>query len=380
MAKSRRNTSQRRARPAVAHNPTDEQGMICDLVESLECAALMLPPEITSEIFINCLPHPNAIYPGLNTAPIVLTRICRAWRDVALSTPRLWESIQMVFGNRRDEKPAKDIALLETWFSRAGNHPLDINLTSHNDVTKRTVTQWDKMLPDLFERYSHQWRRLPRFGAITPFLPQLQELRIRVHDAAPRANQLTNVDAAVASIDQCLRLLRETPAITDCMLQSLQPSGRDVVPPILSLTFMRSLCLAGKSLDILSHITLPALQILNLQSIYAMQLLNSLSSLKNLTILRPLAENLMPIFASLSRISFLPRLERLVCYGPDELPQEFYDHLVDGLSQLTHFKLEAKHPLPEGPTREEFVRRLKALLTEGMEVCIENGEWGWSWV
>ncbi|KAJ6616444.1 hypothetical protein B0H10DRAFT_1949094 [Mycena sp. CBHHK59/15] len=106
----------------------------------------------------------------------------------------------------------------------------------------------------------------------------------------------------------------------------------------------------------------------------------------------------MPIFASLSCISFLPQLERLEVlywkYGPDpdKPPQEYYDHLVDGLSmrwnppnaelsQLIHFKFGTKHPLPaEGPTREEFVRRLKALLTEGMEVCIENGEWGWSWL
>ncbi|KAJ6458625.1 hypothetical protein C8R47DRAFT_995027, partial [Mycena vitilis] len=50
---------------------------------------LTLPLEITSEIFIYCLPDKIARV-MLNEAPFVLLKICRQWREIALSTPKLW--------------------------------------------------------------------------------------------------------------------------------------------------------------------------------------------------------------------------------------------------------------------------------------------------
>ncbi|KAJ7215601.1 hypothetical protein GGX14DRAFT_305468, partial [Mycena pura] len=51
---------------------------------------LTLPPEITSRIFVHCLPHHGRVRPSLRCAPLVLTRICGKWRAVALSTGELW--------------------------------------------------------------------------------------------------------------------------------------------------------------------------------------------------------------------------------------------------------------------------------------------------
>ncbi|THH17927.1 hypothetical protein EW146_g2978 [Bondarzewia mesenterica] len=47
-----------------------------------------LPPEVLSEIFLNCVVTNAATLPS--RAPILLTRVTRSWRAVALSTPRLW--------------------------------------------------------------------------------------------------------------------------------------------------------------------------------------------------------------------------------------------------------------------------------------------------
>ncbi|KAJ7751712.1 hypothetical protein B0H16DRAFT_1211046, partial [Mycena metata] len=49
---------------------------------------LTLPVEVTTEIFVHCLPE-NPILSG-KLAPLLLGRICRKWRDIAYGHPRLW--------------------------------------------------------------------------------------------------------------------------------------------------------------------------------------------------------------------------------------------------------------------------------------------------
>ncbi|KAJ7101963.1 hypothetical protein C8R44DRAFT_641026, partial [Mycena epipterygia] len=51
---------------------------------------LTLPAELTSQIFIDCLPAHGRIIPSPSAVPLVLAQICRQWRDVALSTWELW--------------------------------------------------------------------------------------------------------------------------------------------------------------------------------------------------------------------------------------------------------------------------------------------------
>jgi hypothetical protein len=58
---------------------------------------LTLPPEITSHIFLNCLPFHGRVQPSATKAPLVLAQVCRHWRDVALATAGLWSSIDLKF-------------------------------------------------------------------------------------------------------------------------------------------------------------------------------------------------------------------------------------------------------------------------------------------
>ncbi|KAJ7660146.1 hypothetical protein DFH06DRAFT_914375, partial [Mycena polygramma] len=51
---------------------------------------LTLSPEITSQIFVACLPDHSRVRPSANTPPLVLPQICRQWREIALSLPELW--------------------------------------------------------------------------------------------------------------------------------------------------------------------------------------------------------------------------------------------------------------------------------------------------
>ncbi|KAJ7143067.1 hypothetical protein C8R43DRAFT_1199574 [Mycena crocata] len=54
-----------------------------------------LPPEILSEIFIHCLSDDAFIRPDPTTAPLILCRICRQFKEIALTTPTLWSSLFM---------------------------------------------------------------------------------------------------------------------------------------------------------------------------------------------------------------------------------------------------------------------------------------------
>ncbi|KAJ7668995.1 hypothetical protein B0H17DRAFT_900959, partial [Mycena rosella] len=53
-----------------------------------------LPVEITSEIFLQCLDG-RPIKVELLAMPLILTRICGAWRDIALNIPQLWSFLQL---------------------------------------------------------------------------------------------------------------------------------------------------------------------------------------------------------------------------------------------------------------------------------------------
>lgn len=68
-----------------------------------------IPDDVLREIMMQCLPTeapPSHI--TTHTAPVLLTHICSRWRDIALSTPRLWASLCVSFrlnGPKPDENP-----------------------------------------------------------------------------------------------------------------------------------------------------------------------------------------------------------------------------------------------------------------------------------
>ncbi|KAJ7167747.1 hypothetical protein C8R46DRAFT_898276, partial [Mycena filopes] len=89
---------------------------------------LTIPPEITSEIFLHCLPE-KLVPPSQADAPLVFLSVCRAWRAVAISVPALWTSLCVDV----NEIPSSILldehrlpSILDVWFSRAPNSPLTL--------------------------------------------------------------------------------------------------------------------------------------------------------------------------------------------------------------------------------------------------------------
>ncbi|KAF7376847.1 hypothetical protein MSAN_00102200 [Mycena sanguinolenta] len=98
-----------------------------------------LPLDIIQELFIACLPtHRNCVM-SASEAPVLLGRVCRSWRAISLSTPRLWSSLHVVepLWNPADptpgsfeEKVARRLEIAQMWLSRSGQCPLSISLRS----------------------------------------------------------------------------------------------------------------------------------------------------------------------------------------------------------------------------------------------------------
>ncbi|KAJ7744950.1 hypothetical protein DFH07DRAFT_924816 [Mycena maculata] len=256
---------------------------------------LTLPTETTAEIFMHCLPDVPSL-PRIDTAPLLLGRICSKWRIISLTTPQLWSSL--TFRNHTLGLPVHTVVeLIETWLARARTCPLFLRVVVH-------PPRWGEQFFDILKRHSHTWRdvefdipfeQLERFGRDLP-LPMLERLAIHVasrlssnpveaFQAAPALRHLHLLDAASALVvafpwaqlaslaikrgasHHCLSILSLTPNLVDCTLttyfQREQPL-LDVVVPLLD-----SLHISCRGeLDILNHISAPALKVLNLEHFF----------------------------------------------------------------------------------------------------------------
>ncbi|KAJ7641575.1 hypothetical protein FB45DRAFT_359585 [Roridomyces roridus] len=191
-----------------------------------------LPAEISSEIFLQCLPsdYPQS---GIHHMPITLLNVCTNWTDITLSTTGLWTAIRVVFPC---SKGFCDV--LEGWFQRARSHLLDLRV----DVMGAS----DKDVGALIRRQSGQLNRLElRFENehdpdhlifhetdLEP-LPFLQNLSIASRDGIE------------VSWTPILQILRRSPNLIDLSLQDLHlidtSSSEDSTEPIVCPNLRRFL-------------------------------------------------------------------------------------------------------------------------------------------
>ncbi|EPQ56701.1 hypothetical protein GLOTRDRAFT_138359 [Gloeophyllum trabeum ATCC 11539] len=118
----------------------------CKSLSAEQGGSLGLPSETLSEIFVHCLPEDLEIA-NVREAPLVLTRVCRYWREVALATPFLWSGL----GIPSKSHGAKHMESMEKWLSRAGVLPLHL-------AWRESLTLWDRITvntvgPELIKRY-----------------------------------------------------------------------------------------------------------------------------------------------------------------------------------------------------------------------------------
>ncbi|KAF7346540.1 hypothetical protein MSAN_01882100 [Mycena sanguinolenta] len=86
-----------------------------------------LPPDIVCEIFAACLPTERNAVMSAQEAPLLLSRICSAWRTIALSTPRLWASLHVPFEWVLLNQ-SRTLAVVQ-WLQRSGARPISLSVT-----------------------------------------------------------------------------------------------------------------------------------------------------------------------------------------------------------------------------------------------------------
>lgn len=114
-----------------------------------------LPEELLSYCFSKCLEGPLTAYKSSN-AQATLTVVCRRWRNVALSTPRLWSHLRFSFflGNCR-EATLQQLSVLRRCLDRSGCSPLTYSLEVTDDVLW-SESSFDPFM-ELMTEHAYHW-------------------------------------------------------------------------------------------------------------------------------------------------------------------------------------------------------------------------------
>ncbi|KDQ65153.1 hypothetical protein JAAARDRAFT_168081, partial [Jaapia argillacea MUCL 33604] len=94
-------------------------------IQSLSSPIRHLPPEILSEVFMDCLDQDHK-GPLLHTQPLLLSAVCCHWRVVALATPALWSTISFQLRHEQPQDLERISAALELFMARSAASPLSL--------------------------------------------------------------------------------------------------------------------------------------------------------------------------------------------------------------------------------------------------------------
>ncbi|KAJ7311500.1 hypothetical protein DFH08DRAFT_943826 [Mycena albidolilacea] len=119
---------------------------------------LALPPELLAEIFLFCLPFDEDGLPiraDPDEAPLNLCAVCRQWRSITLTTPKLWSSLFL--DNLIRYGPVSQalyVDLCHKWLARAQSTPLLISLDMYFPAAAANL------LLDTVIGLSRQWQNI----------------------------------------------------------------------------------------------------------------------------------------------------------------------------------------------------------------------------
>ncbi|KAJ7734261.1 hypothetical protein B0H16DRAFT_1767529 [Mycena metata] len=289
------------------------------IVSSFSYDVSTIPVEIISQIFVECLPADGRVRPSPPRAPLVLTQICRRWREIALGTGQLWRSFDFTLQSA-------------AWCERANNYPLSLTLRCAHGRFK---------LPPGFlatiAAFAPHWERMElALQNLSSFSFNIDDFTARIGGPLLALSTLAlTVDHLPYAIEQTPGMLKNLPQLRDFRLfNGLALSDVPIAFPALRhlglwdidfdlpaapvlgpLPPVQSLFLDLAGSDVLAFVTLPHLRRLN-YSIYSSDDIDTLlafigRSACALTHLTLRVHLLLEDFFLLQCLQVLPALEDL---------------------------------------------------------------------
>ncbi|KAF8640846.1 hypothetical protein AX17_000494 [Amanita inopinata Kibby_2008] len=263
------------------------------------------PDEVLAEIFLRCVPgrlifdpqdHTLMTLPTTRLTPLLLSKISRRWRSVALSTPGLWCNIEIFISIKRYHS---QINILKDWLRNSGDLSLTIilNICAHEDLrfwSADPPAEIAQVLAQHSERWQTAYLAIPvaSFTDIPPCpFPRLTHLTLRTASFAFDSNkflgmadqikslellstpasmfglpkgQIQHIQARFVSAQECYNLLQKNPDVVDCDLEGpyLHPSFQ--FSEVLTMKKLEKLCISQYHQEcvgvLFDSMNLPALQ------------------------------------------------------------------------------------------------------------------------
>lgn len=160
-----------------------------------------IPDEILEEIFAQSarLENDDSHVFSLNKPPWVFSHICVTWRDVALSSPRLWSFVRVETSRLYPRCSLPDVQCLETYLERSRSYPLAIDF-------KRRERSMSHPLLDALVAHCHRWKDVSMhintklFHSLSPIrqrLPLLRSLSLSLVDPLDLHSGMWDIFTAV---------------------------------------------------------------------------------------------------------------------------------------------------------------------------------------
>ncbi|KAF7294177.1 hypothetical protein HMN09_01146100 [Mycena chlorophos] len=176
---------------------------------------LSLPTEITSEIFIQCLPDGKDAMPTANwlEAPLLLASVCRAWCGIVMSTPALWRAFWIDLDMMDDEELSM---FMHLWLKNACGNPVRMGLLG--DFSSVDVP-YLVALPQMFSKTLSSLAVVVQLSDV----PQLRSLALELEGLEELDVCIDKDDDPEGSLDLS-GFLATAPRLTKVSLNSIKPT------------------------------------------------------------------------------------------------------------------------------------------------------------
>ena len=363
-------------------------------INELSSTTARVPSEILIEIFrIACQPVKNGRRTRKAVTPLFIGSICRQWRDVAWSTPLLWNTILLHISRKHH---GTQVQLLRDRLLKARSAPLNIRLTAEDDahcavetIMRILVTSsdywltFDSLLPPL----NHDIFKNINFPMLTSvslhisgstfttshthpvnnmFLiaPKLVDVYLDCYSSSVMLpwEQVRRFRSGALSVAECVKVLRQSPNLEECYFRYTDYPDGLISETVISHAQLKYLDIVIEdfwSMSLFDRITLPSLSNLRIQTYGRKGFL--LSSLTSLVLRSDCNLERFTIENRFIPADFIPCLEAI--------PSLTFLHLEisSGHTGLTRHFVESLDPLNK-PSRF-LLPNLKHFKFKGLVLC-----------